>query len=446
MKFRLTALAAGLALTLGAPDARAQQRQNFTFWYGLTGQLSDVVQEVCKRFNNSQDRYQITCTSQGDYAKALQNTIAAFRAGEQPTVVQVYDIGTADLMLSGQYLPARELMSEQSHEVDWSNYIAPIAAYYANSKGEMLSFPFNSSTAVMYWHRGEGRKVGFENPPATWEELHKALVALKQAGSQCPMSMDFDSWALFEQFTAAHNIPVASKDNGYGGLDAEYVFDSQPLVKQHLNNLLNWYQDGLVKVRTAESGQNVIASFASGDCAVTFGSIASHQTVRLTAKEGLDWTPALLPVYAGHERYNTRVGGASLWALKGRPQAEYKGAAAFFAFLATPESEEFWSTRTGYVPVTRAGYERMKDEGFFERPENVGREVAMQSLLLREPTPLTKGLRLGNLTQFRAAYANEMQAAFAGQKTMDQALASLQEQGNQLLRRFQQTYRSKTLP
>ncbi|MDJ0390038.1 extracellular solute-binding protein [Roseomonas sp. E05] len=446
MKFRLTALAAGLALTLGAPAAQAQQRQGFTFWYGLTGQLSDVVQEVCKRFNDSQQQYQITCTSQGDYAKALQNTIAAFRAGEQPTIVQVYDIGTADLMLSGQYVPARALMSEQGYDVDWSNYIAPIAAYYANSKGEMLSFPFNSSTAVMYWNRAEGRKVGFENPPATWEDLHKALVAMKQAGSACPMSMDFDSWALFEQFTAAHNIPVASKDNGYGGLDAEYVFDNQPLVKQHFNNLLNWYKDGLIKVRTPESGQNVIASFASGDCNVTFGSIASHQTVRLTAKEGLDWTPALLPVYAGHERYNTRVGGASLWALKGRPQTEYKGAAAFFAFLATPESEEFWSTRTGYVPVTRTGYERMKDEGFFERPENVGREVAMKSLLLREPTPLTKGLRLGNLTQFRAAYANEMQAAFAGQKSMDQALASLQEQGNQLLRRFQQTYRGKTLP
>jgi sn-glycerol 3-phosphate transport system substrate-binding protein len=96
--------------------------------------------------------------------------------------------------------------------------------------------------------------------------------------------------------------------------------------------------------------------------------------------------------------------------------------------------------------VTRTGYERLNAEGFFKRAGNVGREVAMQSLLLSEPTALTRGIRLGNLTQFRALYANEMQAAFSGQRTMNQALAGMQEGGNQLLRRFQQTYRGKTLP
>jgi sn-glycerol 3-phosphate transport system substrate-binding protein len=445
MKLRMAAFLAGVALTFGAPAAEAQQRQEFTFWYGLTGQLSDTVQQVCQRFNDSQTQYRITCVGQGEYDRNLQNTIAAFRAGQQPTITQIYDIGTLDLMLSSQYFPARELMQSQGHQVEWNNYIAPIAAYYATSKGEMLSFPFNSSTAVMYWNRGEGKKVGFEKPPETWEDVEKALRAMKAAGSQCPASIDFDSWAIFEQFAAVHNLPIASKDNGYGGLDAEYVFN-QGLMKQHFSNLINWYKEGLIKIRTANSGQNVVASFASGDCAATFASIANHQTVRRTAKQGLDWTPALLPIYAGHQRYNSRVGGASLWTLKGRPDAEYKGAAAFFAFLATPDSEEFWSTNTGYVPVTRMGYERLESEGFFKRPENVGREVAMESLLLGEPTPLTRGIRLGSLTQFRALYANEMQAAFAGQKSMDQALADMQEGGNQLLRRFQQTYRGKTLP
>ncbi|MFC3126274.1 extracellular solute-binding protein [Pseudoroseomonas globiformis] len=449
MKFRMTAMAAGVALALGAaPGAQAQgsQRQDFTMWYGLTGQLSEAVQQVCKRFNDSQDQYRITCTSQGEYDKNLQNTIAAFRAGQQPTITQVYDIGTLDLMLSGQYVPARELMQGQGHQIDWNNYIKPIANYYATSKGEMLSFPFNSSTAVMYWNRAEGKKVGQETPPATWEELHAALGKMKAAGKSCPLALDFDSWVVFEQFASAHNIPVASKDNGYGGLDAEYVFAQQPLMRQHLNNLHNWYKEGLAGIRTREGGQNVVAAFASGDCAVAFASIANHQTIMRSQTEGLDWTPALIPMYEGHQRFNTRVGGASLWALKGRPEAEYKGAAAFFAFIAQPESEVFWSTITGYVPVTRAGYDRMVQEGFFKKPENVGREVAMESLLLENQSPLTSGLRLGNGTQFRALYANEMQAAFSGQKTMDQAIDAMQTQGNQFLRRFQQTYRGKTLP
>lgn len=444
---RKTALAAGLLLALGGAQAQAQgqQRQGFTFWYGLTGQLSEAVQSVCKRFNDSQAQYSVTCTSQGDYAKALQNTIAAFRANEQPTVVQVYDIGTADLMLAGVYRPARELMASQGHQVDWNNYLPPIAAYYATSKSEMLSFPFNSSTAVMYWNRAAGRKAGIAQAPATWEQVAEAARKMKAAGHACPIAMDFDSWALFEQFAAIHDQPIATRANGYGGLDAEYIFN-QGAIRKHFNNLHAWYKEGLVQIRTPQSGKDGIASFAAGECAMAFGSIASHSTIRRTAAEGLDWTPVMVPVYEGTRRINSRVGGASLWTLKGRPEGEYKAAAAFFAFLATPESEEYWSTITGYIPVTAAGQARLEQSGFYQKPENAGREVAMQSLMLTEPTENSRGLRLGNLTQFRAAYANEMQAAFAGQKTMDQALAALQEQGNQLLRRFEQTYRGKQLP
>ena len=445
--FRRTALAAGVALaTLLSGHAEAETRQRFTFWYGLTGQLSDVVQQVCKRFNEGQNEFQVSCVSQGDYAHALQNAIAAFRAGEQPTVVQVYDIGTADLMLSGQYIPARDLMQEQKRKVDWNNYLSPIAAYYATSKGEMLIFPFNSSTAVMYWNRAMGREAGFEKPPETWEELEKALRAMKAKGIACPMAINFDSWPWLEQFASVQNLPIASKGNGYGGLDAEYVFQKQDLVRKHFNRLFSWYKEGLLAVKTPESGQNVTAAFASGTCGAALNSIADHSTIRLTAKPDLDWTPALLPIYAGTTRTNTRVGGASLWTLKGRPAGEYRAAAAFFEFLATPESEEFWATNTGYIPVTHSGYDRLKAEHFFQKPQNVGREVAMTSLLATEPTEFSRGLRLGNMTQFRATYANEMQAAFAGQKSMDEALDSMAAEGNRLLRRFEQTYRGKQLP
>ncbi|MFC0409839.1 extracellular solute-binding protein [Roseomonas elaeocarpi] len=443
---RRTALALGVAITaLAAPHAEAQERQRFTFWYGLSGQLGDVVQQVCKRFNDSQRDFEVSCVSQGDYPRTLQNAIAAFRAGEQPTVVQVYDIGTADLMLSGQYVPARELMAEQKRNVDWNNYLSPIAAYYATSKGEMLSFPFNSSTAVMYWNRGAFRDVGYEKPPETWEDVEKALRALKAKGHACPMAINFDSWPWLEQFASVHNLPIASEDNGYGGLDAKLVFNDG-LIRKHFNNIYRWYKEGLLVVKTPETGQIATAAFADGTCASMFNSIADHSTVRLTAKQGLDWTPAMLPLYAGTTRTNSRVGGASLWTLKGRPAAEYRGAAAFFEFLAKPESEEFWSTNTGYIPVTRAGYDKLKAEGFFQRPQNVGREVAMDSLLVTEPTQYSRGLRLGGFTQIRAIYANEMQAAFSGQKTMDQALDTMVEEGNRVLRRFEQTYRGKQLP
>ncbi|MGY4800347.1 extracellular solute-binding protein [Teichococcus aerofrigidensis] len=445
MHFRRTALIAAMAIALGATGAEAQeQRQKFNWWYGLSGQLGEVMQQYCRNFNASQTEFEIVCTGQGEYQDALQNTIAAFRAKAHPTIVQVYDVGTTDLMLSGQYVPARELMAQNGYTVKWDNYISSIGNYYATSKGEMLSFPFNSSTAVMYWNRDAYRAVGQEAPPATWQQVERAVRALKAQGHACPMAIDFDSWQHWEQFNAIHNLPMATKGNGFGGLDAEIRI--APLFRQHAHTLYNWYKEGLIQVRTRQGGRNLPESFASGDCAMMMSSIANHAAITRTQKQGLDWTPAMLPLYEGHSRTNSMVGGASLWVLKGRPAEEYKGAAAFLNFIAQPQQELFMAQNTGYIPVTRAGYEGIKASGFYDRPENRGRDIAVESLLATEPTENSRGLRLGNFMQVRALYASEMQAAFAGQKTVDQALDAIESEGNKLLRRFEQTYRGKSLP
>ncbi|EFH10098.1 extracellular solute-binding protein [Pseudoroseomonas cervicalis] len=442
-KTGIAALAAGLAMALAAPQAEAQQRQRFTWWYGLTGQLGEVMQSYCKNFNAAQSEFEIVCTGQGDYAQALQNTIAAFRANEHPTIVQVYDVGTTDLMLSGQYIPARQLMSENGHQVAWDNYISSIGNYYATSRGEMLSFPFNSSTAVMYWNKGAYRAVGQENPPETWQQVERAARALKAQGHACPIAIDFDSWQHWEQFNAIHNLPMATQQNGFGGLNAEVKIND--LFRRHANNLLNWHKEGLVQIRTPQNG-GLVPAFAQGECAMTMGSIANHVAITRTARQGMEWGVGMLPLYEGHNRTNSMVGGASLWVLKGRPAAEYRGAAAFLAFIAQPEQELYMVQNTGYIPVTRSGYERIRASGFYGQPQNQGREMAMTSLLATEPTENSRGLRLGNFTQVRALYANEMAAAFGGQKTMDQALAAIETQANQLLRRFEQTYRGRQLP
>ncbi len=64
-------------------------------------------------FNRSQADYEIVCVSQDNYDNTLQNTIAAFRANKQPTVTQIFDAGTLDLMLSGAYMPVRQLMADE---------------------------------------------------------------------------------------------------------------------------------------------------------------------------------------------------------------------------------------------------------------------------------------------------------------------------------------------
>ncbi len=443
MRLSTIAAAAGvLALSGGAASAEPIK---FEYWYGLSGHLGSVVQKTCERFNASQSEFEIACVGQEGYAQAVQNTIAAFRAGKHPTIVQAYDAGTADLMMSGEFYPVQKMMADYKIAIDWKNYFPGISNYYASSKGELFSMPFNSSTAVMYYNIDQLKAAGVSEPPATWEGFEASLQKLKASGQACPFAYAPSSWVDLEQFSMAHNVPIASNNNGYDGLDSKLLFNTTLHVK-HMENLKRWKDEGLLQIRTSQGGLNARDSFAQGECSYYFGSIASHATVNAVAKKGLHWDVAMLPVYKGVERHNTVVGGASLWVLSKKSDDEYRGAAAYLAFLATPESERFWSENTGYIPVTRTGFKKLMDEGFYSAPPYKGREVAIESLTYTEPGPLTRGIRLGGFIQIRKEWMNEIETAFAGKKSVQAALDTAVERGNAALAKFARLYKGKALP
>lgn len=444
---RLSLLAtASIAAALVAGDAAAADRIKFDFWYGLTGPLGDVVQKQCDLFNQSQDKYEAVCTGQGGYDKAEQNTIAAYRAKQQPTVVQIYDAGTVNFMLSGAVVPAPEFASAHGLDVDWKAYFPAIANFYGTSKGVMWSFPYNSSTAVMYWNKALFQKIGKTEPPATWEAFGADIKALKAAGVSCPFATDFDTWVPLEQFSAAHGIPVATENNGYDGLDAELVFNKTKFADL-VKDIAAWVKDGDAVIMTQQTGKTKTQGFADGSCAVMFNSIADHSTIVKTAVEGLDWAPAMLPIYEGFERHNTPIGGASLWIMKGKTEAEYEAAAAFIKYVTAPDTgERYIATNTGYIPVTTNGFKLLTDEGFYEDPAHAGREIAIASLTASAVTPLTRGIRLGNFTAIRTAVRAELEAAWTGRKDPQQALDDAVKAGNDILRRYEQTFKGASLP
>jgi sn-glycerol 3-phosphate transport system substrate-binding protein len=441
MTQKLAAAALVLAATAGSAHA---EKIKFEYWYGLTGDLGAVVLETCNRFNASQDMYEAVCVGQDGYDKAVQNTIAAFRAGKHPTLLQSFDAGTADLMLSGEFYPVYQMMADHGITIDWANYFPGIANYYSDSKGNFVSMPFNSSTPVYYYNADQFAKAGIAEAPLTWEGMEAAFTALKASGVDCPYAYEPSTWIDLEQFSMAHNIPVASNDNGYSGLDTELLFNTTLHVK-HMENIQRWINDGLVQMRTQASGKTARDSFVEGECSVFFSSIADHNTVH-KLKPTFAWDVQMIPTYEGTERHNTVVGGASLWALSGKTEDEYKAAAAYLSFLATPESEEFWVSNTGYIPVTKAGYNALLAKGFYNDAPYKNRDIALKSLTFTEPNNLTRGIRLGSFIQIRAEWLAEVQAAFAGQKTMKEALDTAVSRGNEQLARFAQTYAGKSFP
>ncbi|HEY9537560.1 MAG TPA: sn-glycerol-3-phosphate ABC transporter substrate-binding protein UgpB [Kiloniellaceae bacterium] len=428
-------LAMGAALAAGGAGS-ASAATEIQFWHAFTGPLGEILAEQVEGFNGSQADYQVVAAYKGNYSETLNAGIAAFRAGQQPHILQVFEVGTATMMAAkGAVNPVYEVMETGGETFDPSVYLPTVTGYYTDPEGNMLSMPYNSSTPVLYYNKDAFEQAGLDPnaPPKTWGEFGEVLDALKASGSSCPFTTAWQSWIHLETFSAWHNVPFATKENGFAGLDTELVFNGPPQVK-HIQQLGDWAKEGkfVYAGRRNEGG----ARFRSGECAIFTESSAGYAGVKKEA--AFEFGVSNLPYWDDVEGapQNTIIGGASLWVLSGHADEEYQGVAQFFSYLSRPEVQAEWHQRTGYLPITLAAYELTKEQGFYE--QNPGTETALIQMTAKAPTANSKGVRLGSFDQIRTIIDEELEAVWAGTKPAQEALDSAVERGNKLLRRFEQ--------
>ena len=371
----------------------------------------------------------------GSYPESMTAAIAAFRAGNAPHLLQVFEVGTATMMAAkGAIVPVTKVMADAKQPFDPKSYLPAIAGYYTDSKGNMLSFPFNSSTVVLYINRDAFRKAGL-NPdqvPRTWKEMNAAVLQLKVRGQECVYTSGWPSWMHIENFSAWHNVPIGTKENGMAGMDTVFTINS-PLHVRHLTMLGDMAKKGLFTY--AGRTNQAEAKFASGECAILTSSTGAQANFRQNAK--FDWSVNFIPYHDDVKGapQNSIIGGASVWVMSGKKPDDYKGIAKFLAFLSTPEIQMEWHTGTGYVPITMAAYEMTRKSGFYDK--NPGADVAVKQLTNKPPTANSKGLRFGNFVQGREVIEEEMEAVFAGKKDAQTALDDAVKRGNEILRKFE---------
>ena len=426
------------ALALAGAALPATAATEIQWWHAMGGELGEKLNKIATDFNATQSDYVIVPVYKGNYTETLTAAIAAFRAKENPAIVQVFEVGTATMMgAKGAVYPVYQLMADADEPFDPKNYLAAVTGYYSDTDGNMLSMPFNSSTPVMYYNKNAFAKAGLDPnaPPRTWPDLADAARKIIAAGgATCGFAAGWPSWVQLENLSALHNVPFATKENGFAGFDTELAINTD-LHRAHIQALTDWQKEGVFKYGGRRSDSAPL--FYSGECAMYMNSSAAQAGVRANAKD-FEFGVAMLPYWpdvAGAPQ-NSIIGGATLWVLQGRPEAENQGVAKFFSNLSSAEVQAWWHQETGYLPVTYAAYELTKSQGYYEA--NPGTDVSIKQMTLNEPTPNSKGLRLGNFVQIRDVIDEELESAFAGSKTVEQALADAVERSNALLREFEQ--------
>lgn len=406
------------------------------FWHAFTGRLGELVAEQVDTFNASQDDYAVVQVHKGNYSETLNAGIAAFRAGEQPHILMVFEVGTATMMAAeGAVRPVYEVMGDG---FDQSKYIGSVKGYYTSPDGNMLSLPFNSSTPVLWVNRDMLSEAGIDpdTPMTTWEQVGGVLDSLKEAGVDCPLTTAWQSWIHLENFSAYHDTPFATKENGFGGTDTELAFNS-PAQVAHISAMGQWAQDGkfFYAGRRNEGGAN----FRAGECALFTESSAGYAGIKAEAEFDFEVRPLPYWEAVASEPQNTIIGGASLWVMEGHEDEEYAAVAAFMDFLSSADIQAKWHQDTGYLPITAEAGEKTKEMGFYD--ENPGTDVAVIQMTAKEPTANSKGLRLGSFDQIRGIIDEELEAVWSGDKDAQTALDSAVERGDALLRRFEQASR-----
>lgn len=432
-------VAAATALSAGA---QAQQRPiEINMWMGLTGQGGELLTRFGEDFNKTQNEYRVVVSFKGQYPEQRAAAIAAYRAGNPPHIMQMFDAGSGDMMSAkSAIVPVSEVFRRAGLQFNPADFIAPARGYYGLPNGDLLSMPFNVSTTVLFYNKDVFRKAGLdpEKPPRTWPELIDAAKKVRSTNAApCGYTTTWLAWVMLEQLASRHNVQLGTQGNGRGGLDTTLTLANNPVLTRQLQTLIDLQKD-----KSFDYGgrsNDAAAKFISGQCAMLTQSSGGLGAIVQDAK--FAFGTAQLPYWpdVSGAPYATTIGGASLWVFNApnRSAAEFRGVARFLDFLRSDKVMTEWAKSTGFLPATNSAFKAMQAEGFFTK--NPGRDVPILSLIEGAKGDHTNGYRFGRWVEIRDVFHEEMEKALQGGQSAADVLRNTERRGNTLLRAFERS-------
>jgi sn-glycerol 3-phosphate transport system substrate-binding protein len=444
------------ALVFAATPSAALARTEIHVWIGISGQLADTVEAQAKQFNDSQSDFEVKVLRKGTYSEALTGAIAAYRQKNPPHIVQVFEVGTQTMLLSGAVYPVQDLMRDHEIQINWNDFIKPVVGYYQKD-GKLYSMPYNSSTPILYYNKDAFKKAGLdpEKPPKTWADVEAYSKKLLASGaSKCGFSTGWPSWTMVENMHATHDQPFATKNNGFGGVDGVELLINREFGQKHIGALNGWQASKVYSYGGRRGDAD--PKFINGDCGIYIQSSALIGGFTRSVK--FDWGTGELPHWGPPYRKATSIiGGATFWVLKGKPAAEYKGVARYLEFLAKPENQMWWHVNTGYLAISNTAVKNL-EQGyhFVKQPKQYTAFAQLTGLPPRPPAAMadksgpapkaervatanSSGLRLGNFVQIRDVIEAELENIYGGKKSVKQGLDDAVQKSNALLKEFAAT-------
>ncbi|MCI3926880.1 ABC transporter substrate-binding protein [Paenibacillus sp. TRM 82003] len=401
--------------TPAAEPAAAAGPVKVTFWHAMGGELGKAVDKLVADFNAQSDTVEVEAVFQGSYDEALNKLKTTLGTDEGPTMMQVYEIGSRFMIDTGAVQPVQKFVDADGY--DLSQLEENILGYYTFDN-QLYSLPFNTSNPILYYNKDMFKAAGLdpENPPKTYEEVAEAAKALTKDG-KFGVSFALYGWFM-EQFHANAGVEYVDNGNGRDAMATASLVNGDLAVKT-----MEWWK-GMVDEGTAlnlgRKTSDTKAAFAAGQVAMTLDSTAGLRGYVDAVGGKFEVGTGFLPKPADAKDGGVIVGGASLWMLNNRPEAEQQAAWEFMKFLTSPEQQAWWHVNTGYFPITKAAYDLDLVKQNAEKFPQF--QTAVDQLHSTKLNIATQGAVMGVFPEARQLVETAMEEAVNGAKSPKDAL------------------------
>ncbi|MBS3812124.1 MAG: ABC transporter substrate-binding protein [Halanaerobiales bacterium] len=402
-----------------------------TWWHAMSGGRLEPVKQLVEEFNQSHPDITVNATFTGSYQETLNKAITAAKAGNPPNIIQTYEVGTQMMWDSPYVVPIEDLA--EPGEVDWGDYLSVVRRYYTNPEGKLVSMPFNSSTAILYYNKDMFKKAGLDplNPPSSYAELGKMGRQLIDTETvEKAITFGWPTW-VFEQTHYWTDNNYVNNGNGREKRATEVLFNQEPGMKI-MQTWADWEENDILIYGGREYEPD--AAFISQNTAMLVQSTSHLKDIIETAPFEVGTT--FLPRPEWGNRGGTTIGGASLYIFKDN-QEKMDAAWKFVKWLSNTDNAVFWHKETGYFPIRYSALTKLMNQGWFsEHPSYL---TAFIQVLTAKESNATSGAIVGRFPQIRDIVDEAVTSIFGGQATVEEALNNAAEEANQVIEQYNES-------
>ncbi len=429
----------GEAAGVKVPAKDLAPASKIVFWHAMSGVNGDAVARIVKDFNASQNKITVEAIFQGTYDDALAKLNTALSSNSGPAIMQVFDIGQRFMVDSGEVIQMQGFVDRD--KFDTSDFEPAVLNYY-KVQDKLYSMPFNSSSAILYYNKEAFKEVGLdpEKPPATFDEVldYAKKLTKKDAGGatvRYGFGPSIYGW-LFEQWLAVSGGFFADNGNGRDAKATKVLFNDEKG-----KTILDWWKAGFDSGAFYNPGvdnDGAANAFNAGKTAMYVESTArlrghiNSTAGKFTVGTGRYPKPNNAPADGGNI-----IGGASVYIMSGRPDAEQQAAWEFVKFISSSAVQAQWQADTGYYPIRKAAYnEGPSKEWATKYPQFL---TAVDQIRTAPQNRKTNGAVLGVFAEARRRIQTAIESVLLGKSSTQAALDGAAADMNAAIEKYNKT-------